>query len=124
MNDRIRPDGIGMLAERIGVERSDIEQFMGANATAMLTSIDRFARGEIDVDGLAKVVGAPGADLEQHDVGDGFEMSAEECAQFIDQFIRDEMADPETRIYSDEMVRKFQEVSYHLHWHCANLDGK
>ena len=38
--------------------------------------------------------------------------------------IRDEMADPETRIYSDEMVRKFQEVSYHLNWHCANLDGR
>ena len=81
-----------------------------------MTDQEQLPRGVVT---LADRTGAAG-----HEVGDGFEMSASECASFIDDLIRGEQRDPETRIYDDTMLRKFREVSYHLHWHCANLDGK
>lgn len=76
---------------------------------------------------VSKYQGLTGAqlkDINAHDHCDGFEMSAREVAKFIDDAIQSEQSDPETRIWTDEYLRKMQEVSYHLHWHAANLDGK
>lgn len=51
-------------------------------------------------------------------------MSAAECAAWVDDLIREQQGNAEASLDDKEALRRWQEVSYHLHWHCANLDGK
>lgn len=121
------PRGISDLADRIGVSGQQLADFMGPACTATMTWCESDSH---DIQDLVDTLnGGPAADTpEAHDVGDGFEMSAAECAEFVDAFIRDVGQGgphgPQPYCPDEAAVRKWQEVSYHLHWHCANLDGK
>lgn len=128
-NDQQVPRGIINLADRIGVSGEQMADYMGPALTTTLRWLEGDSHDIQDlVDDLSGRA-APDPDApEAHDMGDGFEMSAAECAEFVDTFIHDVGTGgphgPQPYCPDEAEVRKWQEVSYHLHWHCANLDGK
>lgn len=114
------PRVMDVVAAKIGISGEEFASFMGPRFTATM----RWLEGEShDLQDLVDAI-AGNDEVAAHDVGDGFEMSAADCAAFVDEMIRAEQAKEGTAAWDPVGLRKLQEVSYHLHWHCANLDGK